>query len=212
MIVALAALLLREVVRPGHWLAGALSAAGAYVVIRAIGMDAGDASAAAGVGGQAPGMPALDGIVAALAGALLIACETLMIKILARRESALGVLAHVNAIAALLFAVPGIWAARSAGLGVAEIAPFLLLGPLAIAAQFCNILAFRMADAAILGPISYTWILFSALLGYVWFGEVPGPGLALGAALIVIGGIWLTFLSTGRPRLTGRKSVEPGET
>lgn len=187
MIVLLAGLILRERVAIGHWLAGSLSALGAYIVIRATATDA------------AAGDRALEGAVFAFLGAFLIACETLLIKVLARRETALGVLAYVNGMAAILFAIPALIALDMAGIRFADALPFLLLGPLAITAQYCNIVAYRKADAAILGPISYTWILFSTLLGYVWFGEVPGPGTAYGAVLIVAGGVWLTGI-TVRPR------------
>lgn len=190
MIVALAALLLRERVGLGHWLAGGLSALGAWLVIRAL------------ADGAEPGDRSLEGAAAAFVGAFLLSCEVLLLKVLARRETALGVLVHVNGMAAVVFAIPAVLAARSAGLTAGDLAPFLVLGPLAITAQFCNILAFRRADAAILGPIGYSWILFSALLGYVCFGEVPAPGAALGAALIVTGGVWLTAVSM-RPARAG---------
>ncbi len=184
LIVAFAALLLGERVTVKHVVAGSLCAAGAFVVV------------GASIGQTAPGNRYLEGALLAGAGAVLIALETVMIKVLARREGALGVLAHVNGMAALVFLIPGWWFARSAGLGLSDLAPFLCLGPIAILAQYCNIKAFRLADASILGPISYSWILFSALLGYVWFAEVPAQSTFIGATLIVAGGIWLSRLPT----------------
>ena len=67
--------------------------------------------------------------------------------------------------------------------------PFLLLGLIAIVAQFFNILAFRYADAATLGPVSYAWILFATVLGIVFFNEIPAPPAIASGALIVIGGL-----------------------
>ncbi len=192
MIVALAALLLKERVTARHWLAGGLCALGAFLVVRATTQEG------------ASGDRSLEGAAAAFAGAFLIALETVLIKVLARQERALAVLAHVNVIAAILFAVPAWVAARAAGLGWADLWVFALLGPVAITAQFLNILAFRLADASILGPVSYAWILFAAVLGYVAFGEVPGPGVAAGAVLIVAGGVWLATLPTSSGGPPGR--------
>ena len=70
-------------------------------------------------------------------------------------------------------------------------AGLLLVGPLAVTAQYCNVLAFRRADASLLGPVNYAWIVFAAALGYVAFGETPSLATAIGGALIVIGGAWL---------------------
>lgn len=179
LIVLFAAMFLGESVSLRHWLAGLLCASGAAVVLWAT------------IGAPGQGAGSVLGAVSALLGAVLIAGEAMLIKVLSRREHALGVLIHANGIAATLFFLPAIWLASDAGLGLAEVAPFLLLGPLAIAGQYCNVLAYRRADASILGPVGYSWILFSAALGYVCFGEVPGPMIALGAVLIVAGGGWL---------------------
>lgn len=96
LIVFLAGLILRERVAVGHWLAGGLSAFGAYLVIRATAVDAGSDDRA------------LEGAVYAFLGAVLIAFETLLIKVLSRRETGLGVLANVNVMAAIFFALPAL--------------------------------------------------------------------------------------------------------
>ncbi|MEO1197688.1 MAG: DMT family transporter [Pseudomonadota bacterium] len=186
LIVALAAILLGEHVTPRHWLAGTLCAFGALIVVR---------------GAVAPETtPVADpttawlGAGAAFLGALLIAIETILIKVLARRETALGVLIHVNLFGALLMIVPGWLAMSHSAITLDSALPFLLLGPLAITAQFFVILSLRLADAAIIGPVSYSWILFAALLGYIVFGEVPTLWTWAGGALIVAGGIWLARL------------------
>jgi hypothetical protein len=55
-------------------------------------------------------------------------------------------------------------------------------------------LPFRLAAVSVLGPVSYSWIVFAAILGFVLFGEVPDDGTILGAVIIVIGGIRLALL------------------
>ncbi|MEO1328099.1 MAG: DMT family transporter [Pseudomonadota bacterium] len=191
LIVALAAIVLREPVTARHWLAGALCALGAWFVIRAAGAP--DAAAAASD-------RSLEGALAAFGSALCIAVETLMIRVLARREAAIAMLVYVNGFGALLTVGPGLWAFADAGAPWPIAVAFLLLGPLAILGQYCNILAYRRADASVLGPIGYSWILFSTALGYLCFDEVPGPGAALGAAMIAAGGAWLSLPPRGPRR------------
>lgn len=181
-VVALAAMILREHVTLRHWLAGSLCALGAYIVLQQT------------TSGLEFNIRHLEGAIAAFAGAIFIAFEALLIKVLARQEHALGVLLHVNGFASLLLLIPGYWVLQRAGLGVVDLMPFLLLGPLAIAAQACNIMGYRKAEIAVLGPVNYSWILFATALGIVFFNEVPGLFTFLGGTLIVAGGVWLTRL------------------
>jgi len=177
LIIALAGLLLRERIVMRHWAAGLVAAAGAYLVVaQSLRETAGTAAGA-------------EGVVFAAAGALFIALETLMIKVLARRETALGVLLHVNGFGTLLVFALSLFFVDWSATAIGGLLPFLLLGPLAITAQFFNIAAFRHADAATLGSVSYSWIVFATILGMVLFGEVPAPPAVLGAALIVLGGL-----------------------
>ena len=67
-----------------------------------------------------------------------------------------------------------------------------MVGPIAITAQFFNVKAYRLVDASRLAPISYSWIIFATLLGWVAFNEVPTLLALFGATLIVTGGIIVT--------------------
>ncbi len=184
MVVALAAIILRERVTPGHWFAGSLCALGAYVVISgSLSLDS-------------LKFAPVEGIIAALAGALFIALEALTIKILARSENALGVLLYVNGFASLILLGPVFYMIQDAEIPAMVLAPFAILGPLAIVAQFCNIKAYRLADVVILGPVNYSWIIFATIIGVLVFDEIPDMRLFIGAALIVAGGIWLIRLSS----------------
>ena len=188
----LAVLLLHERVTPSHWAAAGLCAVGALIVVRvqATG-DGGGSLVASGV---------------ALLGAVLIAGEIILIKVLAARDPPLVILWFVNGIAALLLAVPAwlVWQPMPTEILVAV----ALLGPLALAGQYCNIRGFRLADAALLAPVGYSWILFAGLIGWIGFGEIPAPASAIGAALIVVGGILLARLP--KPRLDGARGPANG--
>lgn len=74
------------------------------------------------------------------------------------------------------------------------------VGFFAFWAQFCITYAFKLAKAEVLSPFSYTIVLFSALLGWGIWGETPDLYSALGAVLIVIGGM-LSLYFEQRSRL-----------
>jgi drug/metabolite transporter (DMT)-like permease len=40
-----------------------------------------------------------------------------------------------------------------------------------------------------LAPFTYVSILWSVLIGYVWFSEVPTLGMLVGAALVICAGV-----------------------
>lgn len=178
-IVLLALLFLRERVTSLQWLATAVCLAGALVIVR------GNASASDATQGFEFGLaPALG-----LLGALLWAGEVVLIKVLVAREGAMTMLLYVNGLAALLLVIPAalIWYP----LDIAQLAALSLLGPLAISGQFFNVRAYRIADAAFLAPFGYSAVVFAAVIGWLFVGEVPGAASYLGAALIVLGGVLL---------------------
>lgn len=63
--------------------------------------------------------------------------------------------------------------------------PLLAIGAFAQTAQYCFLQAHWHADASVLGPLGYTSLILAAAIGFFVFGEIPTPGVALGAAIIV---------------------------
>lgn len=51
--------------------------------------------------------------------------------------------------------------------------------------------AYRRAEAAVLAPFDYTSLLWAALFGYIFWGDVPAPAAAVGMAVIVGSGVFL---------------------
>jgi drug/metabolite transporter (DMT)-like permease len=180
--VVLAIVILKEQVSGRRWLAVFVCASGAAIVVFGQG--------AFRVADASYGFPAA----MALLGALFIACEALLIKVFATAERALGILLHVNAFGTLILLGPALWLWPS-GNGLTA-APFLLLGPAAIFAQYCNIRGYRIADVSVVAPLGYTWIIFAALIGLVIFAEVPTVTTVAGSAVIVAGGILLARRNT----------------
>lgn len=179
-VVALAVVMLGEAVGWRHWLAGLACGLGALAVV--LGQDA--------------GMAGFDDVLLpsgmALLGAVLMAFEIIYVKRLTQGDTPLSMLAHVNLFSFLLMLVPA-WLSWKA-VGPGPILACLMLGPLAILAQYCNIRGYRLADIAVAGPIGYSWIVFAALLGIVAFGEIPDLKAVFGCLTILAGGYWLTRL------------------
>jgi drug/metabolite transporter (DMT)-like permease len=183
--IVLGVLVHREVVSLRHWGAALLCLLGAAIVVAGKGavlrLD-GDTLVPASV---------------ALGGAMLAAIEYILIKGLARSESTLSVLFYVNLFGTLLLALPA--HAAWSGQPWPHLVFFLSLGPVAIFAQSCNIRALRLTDAAVIGPVRYSWIVFGALYGLLFFSEQPGLSTYVGAAVILAGGIWLGMLKRSGP-------------
>lgn len=55
--------------------------------------------------------------------------------------------------------------------------------------QYVIILAYRHASAADISPFNYTVVIFSGVLGWLFFGNVPGWAAVAGTVLICAGGI-----------------------
>lgn len=128
-------------------------------------------------------------VVIAIAGALSLAVENVLIKTLVKSERPLGVLLYVNFFGTLIFLAPAIYFGNWEN--PAQSLVFLLLGPIATLGQYCNIRAFMSADAAVVAPMRYSWIVFATLWGVLLFDEIPSGVFYVGAFFVVIGGAWL---------------------
>lgn len=128
--------------------------------------------------------------VIALLAAVLFAGESIFIKMLSRVDDPLTTLLYVNFFGICLLLIPALASWQSWG---AENFIFMALGPLAVLAQYCNLRAFTLAKVSLLAPISYSSLVFAALIGWIFFGEVPTLGVFAGASLIAIGGMVLAL-------------------
>ena len=174
--------LLKEAFGRFQWLAATVCLAGALFIVASGGLSF------EGNGWFVP--------LVAICGALLVAIESILIKTLARSEPAISVLLYVSLFGALIFLFPAIKQWET--INWYQAFAFLLLGPIAIAGQLCNIMAFRTSDAAVIGPIRYTWIIWGAAFGWFLFGEVITLEIIGGSVLILLGGIYLATSRSGK--------------
>jgi drug/metabolite transporter (DMT)-like permease len=84
--------------------------------------------------------------------------------------------------------LPWIWTAPASGTLWALLIAVGLFGTIG---HWLLVLAHARAPASLLAPFIYTQILWSVLLGYLLFGDVPSPWTLLGAGIIVASGLAL---------------------
>jgi len=174
---------LGEHVGPRRWAAAVVGFAGALIIIRP---GAGVMQAAA---------------LLALGAAFISSIHQIMIRILSREDSALTTLAYTPLVGALAtsIAIPFLWVAPDLeGWGL-----MALLGILGIASQFGIIKAFEAAPAATVSPFMYFILIWAGIYGVSVFGDIPDAWTLIGAAVIVVSGLFIFH----REQLRGRKAT-----
>lgn len=69
----------------------------------------------------------------------------------------------------------------------------IFIGLTLTAVQFCIVRAFRLAEATVVNPVDYVRLIFSAILGYFLFEEIPTVWTVVGAATIVAATLYILF-------------------
>ena len=164
-----ARLLLGEALRPISLAAAGVGFAGVIVAEWGQTLDLGSAR--------------LGGVLAVLGGAIFYALTLVLLR---KRAGSDGP-ARTGVLGSLM---PAIWLAPLAiGAGtvpaLADVPAFIVLGLLGTAGMWCMALAYARAQAQQVAPLEFTALFWSALVGFVGFGEHPRPGLFAGAAVII---------------------------
>lgn len=74
-----------------------------------------------------------------------------------------------------------------------EIMLIAVTGGLVVAGHLFLTRAFSIAQVGLLAPFEYTALVWAAALGFLIWGDVPGPVLLLGAGIIVLSGLYLMY-------------------
>jgi drug/metabolite transporter (DMT)-like permease len=88
-------------------------------------------------------------------------------------------------------------------LGITVAAAFLGMG------TYFTVLAFREVDIPTVAPFRYTLLFWSALSGYLVFGEAPDRWSFVGAGLIALGGLYALHRENVRHREISARSIPP---
>jgi len=179
-VVALAGVVLGEVVGGARWAATLVGFLGVLLVVR-------------------PGMAEFNiawvaGILGAMSGAGLQLCT----RALALRESPLAIMVYVALITTAIWLPPGLiaWQAPRA----VELALLLSVGLCGSLGQFFSILSCRASDASVLAPFDYVRLLYSAAAGFLIFAEIPAALTLAGAAIIIATSLFVAHHEMRRAR------------
>lgn len=174
MIALASAPLLGEKLDAGRWIAILAGFAGVLVIIRP---------------GSAEFHPAM---LASVVNAMLYAAFMMMTRRLAAYDSP-ETIQYLPAVGAAIGLAPFALAAWESPNGWLEWTVACLLGVLGACGHYLLALAHRYAPASVIAPFLYQQVIYMALFGYLVFGDVPSPGLWLGAAIVIGSGLYLFY-------------------
>lgn len=167
----LAAIVLRDRVSPGTWLALVLGFGGVLLIA--------NPSAATQIGWAH---------LAAVASAFLLALSVTGIKLLTRTNSVATIMVWSSILGVLLL-LP--FAARNwVWPDARDFALLGLLGAVSVATTASYIHGMALGEAAKLASVDYIRLPFAIGAGFLAFGEVPGLWTVLGGAVIIATAIW----------------------
>jgi len=180
--VVAAALVLRERVDAGRWLATLAGLAGALIIIR-------------------PGFGVFSPLILlTVVSSVFYAGAWSTIKILTRRDPAILIVFYMNVLMVPLTAIPTafLWVGPRAE----DVAPLAVMALSGWAAHFCQARAFEEADVSSVIPFDFLRLPFAAAMGWFLFGETSDGWLWAGA-LIIFGAGYYTTLAERRKARAG---------
>lgn len=135
--------------------------------------------------------PGLDGIplagVVGLSGAALAGAAKVAIRAMGHSEPAPRIVFYFGSLATLISAVPLLWAWQTPT--PSALAWLALMGLCATSAQLLLTRAYSIAPAGRIGPFTYVAVVYSSLLGWLFWDEVPGLVTVAGSLLITLAGV-----------------------
>jgi len=167
----LAAIFLHEVVRAKRWAATLVGFMGVMIVIR-------------------PGVETVQlGALLALGSAMLISVNVLMIRVMAQVDSARAIVTSFNLFLTIFTLIPAIFVWENPSLTMIGVT--FGIGALTTLAHLMLTRAMRLAEASAVIPLDFVRLPVSALIGYIWFVEVPDLWTIVGALIIGVSAIYI---------------------
>lgn len=145
------------------------------------------------------------GVAMVLVSATLAALAQIFVKSMAATESTAAIVFYFAATAATLslFTIPFGWLIPTP----AEAALLIGAGLVGGCGQILLTSCYRYADAGTVAPFTYVTMIWSIVIGYFIFSEVPTMATLAGSALIIAAGVVIVY----RERQLGRKTVSEGK-
>lgn len=138
------------------------------------------------------------GAAAGFASAFLYALTLVLIRLRARQEDTLTIVTFTNGLGGLFLLPFLLWSVPT--MDWSYIPALILLGALGTSVWYLFTVAYTNAPAARLAPIEYTSLIWAAALGALFFDEVPGWRLYIGASIIIAACLIIAFESKFKTR------------
>lgn len=147
------------------------------------------------------------GALVGAAGAVFSCWVVICIKWLARTEPTRVIMFYYSLWSAVFAAIPALyWWVTPTPL---ELVLLTAVGILGIYGQGLVTHGYALAEAGVLVTLDYSRVVYAAILGYLLFGEIPGPWNFVGMALIVAASLYLV-LSERKPGPGAPTASPPG--
>ncbi len=143
----------------------------------------------------------------ALFGALMVALVSVFLKKLSVTEAPTTMMLYFGVMASLFSLLPAllVWVPPS----WEELLILAVIASLGSGANFCAIRAFAVGEATAVAPFDYTRLIFSGVLGYLVFSEIPTLGMIIGALIIVGSSLYIVRRESGLGRKRHMRRDEP---
>jgi drug/metabolite transporter (DMT)-like permease len=145
----------------------------------------------------------------ALTSSMLFAAHLVTARWLARTETdaALMFWQNLGVFLASGVAAPFVWTP----IGSSDFAVIATMGALLLIGQFCTVRAFRSAPVGAVAPFQYGELIWAAMIGYVFWSEVPPSNVWFGAAIVVASGLYVIWRERVRAKVGASLTpVAPG--
>jgi drug/metabolite transporter (DMT)-like permease len=129
-------------------------------------------------------------MLAAVVNAILYAVFLMMTRRLAAYDSP-ETIQYLPALGAAIGLAPFALVAWQSPSGWLEWIVACLMGVLGGFGHYLLAVAHRYAPSSVIAPFLYQQVFYMAIFGYVVFGDVPGPAVWVGAAIVIASGLYL---------------------
>jgi S-adenosylmethionine uptake transporter len=126
-----------------------------------------------------------------ISSSFLFAIQDVMIKKIVDNENRITMLLYFAVVASVITFIPAllVWKTPTPF----ECSMLFLLGAGGNLIQYFLFKAFHATDLSALAPFRYMEFLFSAFFAYVFFAEVPGANVIIGAAILIPSTLYLVY-------------------
>jgi drug/metabolite transporter (DMT)-like permease len=129
----------------------------------------------------------IPGVLAAIGSAISYAFGLVLLRQRAQQDALILIVLFQTTVPAILLAGPAWWVWKPLASG--DLWLFAAIGGLGLCGHMLLAHAFKRAEASRLAPAEYSALVMAAVLGYAFFGEVPGLATLVGALLVISGTI-----------------------